>query len=413
MIKERNKIRLLIYSHDTFGLGHLRRCQTIAHSLVGHRADMSILILSGSPIIGSFDFRTRVDFVRIPGVIKLRHGEYTSLSLEMGIEETVALRAGLIKHTAEMFEPDLFLVDKEPLGLRGEVNETLLMLKSKGVPLILGLRDVLDEPGHLTEEWERKNALPALHRIYDQIWIYGLKSICDPLEGLNLPTNILDKAVYTGYLRRTWDMTLATPYVSENFESHKPYILVTTGGGGDGATLIDWVLRACEHDPTLEMQILLVLGPFMESKFQSGFMSRVQRLNNVHAITFDAHMEALFANASAVIAMGGYNTFCEVLSFDKPCAIVPRTVPRLEQYIRASRAQELKLSSMLLDDGERKPYEMANVIRQMPLQSRPSDTHIPGLLDGLSTINALVDSCINDQRVTSKETHPQKFNLIR
>src|SRR5215813_967441 len=81
--------RVLIYSHDTFGLGHLRRCRTIAHSLVEADKDLSVLILSGSPIIGSFDFRARVDFVRVPGVIKLRNGEYTSLSLHMHIEETL------------------------------------------------------------------------------------------------------------------------------------------------------------------------------------------------------------------------------------------------------------------------------------------------------------------------------------
>jgi predicted glycosyltransferase len=411
---ERRKFRLLIYSHDTFGLGHLRRCQTIAHSLVGHRADMSILILSGSPIIGSFDFRTRVDFVRIPGVIKLRHGEYTSLSLEMGIEETVALRAGLIKHTAQMFKPDLFIVDKEPLGLRGEINETLLMLKARGVPLILGLRDVLDEPGHLAEEWARKNAMPALRDLYDQIWIYGLKKICDPLEGLNLPDKILSKAVYTGYLRRSWDTTIALPYVSGNFEPHRPYILVTTGGGGDGATMIDWVLRAYEHDPTLNIQTLIVLGPFMQTKQQSGFMSRVQNLPNVHAITFDTHMEALFQHSTGVVAMGGYNTFCEVLSFDKPCVIVPRTVPRLEQFIRASRAQELGLSSMLLDDGERKPSEMASAIRRLQPQSLPSETHIPGLLDGLSTINALVDRWISNVpfKIKSSELNITELNPI-
>jgi predicted glycosyltransferase len=26
--------RILIYSHDSFGLGHLRRCRAIAHALV-------------------------------------------------------------------------------------------------------------------------------------------------------------------------------------------------------------------------------------------------------------------------------------------------------------------------------------------------------------------------------------------
>ena len=85
--------RILIYSHDSFGLGHLRRCRAIAHSLVARYKGVSVLILSGSPIIGSFDFRSRVDFVKIPGVIKLRNGEYTSLSLDIDIEHTVSLRA--------------------------------------------------------------------------------------------------------------------------------------------------------------------------------------------------------------------------------------------------------------------------------------------------------------------------------
>ncbi|MEE3287451.1 MAG: hypothetical protein VX249_04550, partial [Pseudomonadota bacterium] len=66
--------RILIYSHDTFGLGHLRRCRTIAHSLVEYFRGLKVLIVSGSPIIGSFDFKARVDFVRIPGVVKLRGG---------------------------------------------------------------------------------------------------------------------------------------------------------------------------------------------------------------------------------------------------------------------------------------------------------------------------------------------------
>ena len=44
--------RVLIYSHDSFGLGHLRRCRTIAHALVEKYKSLSVLIISGSPIIG-------------------------------------------------------------------------------------------------------------------------------------------------------------------------------------------------------------------------------------------------------------------------------------------------------------------------------------------------------------------------
>ncbi|WP_346432943.1 hypothetical protein [Breoghania sp.] len=127
-----DKPKILIYSHDSFGLGHLRRCRAIAHSLVGRISELSVLILSGSPIIGSFDFRARVDFVRIPGVIKLRNGEYTSLNLHIDIEQTLAIRSSIIEHTAQVYAPDIFLVDKEPTGLRGEVLPTLESLKKPG-----------------------------------------------------------------------------------------------------------------------------------------------------------------------------------------------------------------------------------------------------------------------------------------
>ena len=109
--RKRRPARVLMYSHDSFGLGHLRRCREIAHSLVESTSQLSVLILSGSPIIGNFDFRTRVDFVRIPGVIKLRNGDYTSLSLHLDIEETLELRESIIRHTADTFDPDLFIVD--------------------------------------------------------------------------------------------------------------------------------------------------------------------------------------------------------------------------------------------------------------------------------------------------------------
>jgi predicted glycosyltransferase len=171
--KREANARVLIYSHDTMGLGHLRRCRAIAHSLVRRYENLSVLILSGSPIIGSFDFRARVDFIRVPGVIKLRNGEYTTLNLDIDLEKTLSMRSSIIRHTADIFDPDVFIVDKEPLGLRGEVTDTLEMLKERGTRLVLGLRDVMDSPTLLAPEWQRKNAMPALRRLYDEIWICG------------------------------------------------------------------------------------------------------------------------------------------------------------------------------------------------------------------------------------------------
>lgn len=383
-MSERHK-RVLIYSHDTFGLGHLRRCRAIAHALVEENKDLSVLILSGSPIIGSFDFRARVDFVRVPGVIKLRDGEYTSLNLHIAIEETLEMRASIIQHTADIFDPDLFLVDKEPLGLRGEVEPTLDLLRRRGIPLVLGLRDVMDEPAQLEPEWSRKKSVPALKKYYDDIWIYGLPQICDPLAGIALPQSVRKRMTYTGYLKRSAQApSLRLPGLAD-----EPYLLVTPGGGGDGEALIDWVLSAYEHDPRLPCRALMVLGPFMQPELQAEFMARAARNRRVTVITFDAHMESLMAHAQGVVAMGGYNTFCEILSFDKRALIVPRTEPRLEQYIRAARAQELGLVRMLIDDDARDPYVMATALRHLPQQNQPSEIVVPGLLDGLQNVNRL------------------------
>ena len=94
--------------------------------------------------------------------------------------------------------------------------------------------------------------------------------------------------------------------------------------------------------------------------------------------------------AAGVVAMGGYNTFCEILSFDKKAIIVPRTKPRLEQFIRARAARNLGLIEMLDADRGRDPHAMATALRQLPQQGLPSDVVVPGLLDGLGNVWRLV-----------------------
>jgi predicted glycosyltransferase len=393
----RDHKRVLIYSHDTFGLGHLRRCRTIAHALVDADSSLSVLILSGSPIIGSFDFRSRVDFVRIPGVIKLRNGEYVSLNLHIDIEETLAMRSSIIRHTADIFDPDMFIVDKEPLGLRGEVRPTLDLLRERGTPLILGLRDVMDDPSALESEWERKHAIPALSDYYDEIWVYGLPEICDPLDGLDLPTSVRRRMVYTGYLRRQ-----APPAPMPVQYADLPddgFLLVTAGGGGDGDDLIDGVLAAYERHPDGLPPALFVFGPFMLPDHQAAFAARAARLPAVRTTTFEARLESLMARAAGVVAMGGYNTFCEILSFDKPGLIVPRTTPRLEQYIRARRAAELGLIAVLADHEGRDSRTMAAALLQLAQQPRPSAVVIPGLLDGTANVNRLAQKWLVEGRV--------------
>ena len=379
-----NEARALLYSHDTFGLGHLRRSRTIATALTEADPGLSALIVTGSPIAGRFDFAERIDHVRLPGVVKLPDGSYSSQNLSMTIDEMVCLRGGIIEATASSFAPDIAIVDKEPWGFRNELAGTLEALKARGTRLVLGIRDVLDDVESLSVEWARKNATKAIERFYDEIWVYGIPEICEPLEGLGLPQALLDRVRYTGYLRRTapdWPAETSTEIPDQ------PYVLVATGGGGDGEALVDWVLRAYEADTSLGAHALIVYGPFMKAKARSSFDDRVLALGDrVTSMSFHPRFERLLAGASGVVAMGGYNTFCEILSMDKPAIIVPRTEPRREQVIRAQSAERLGLLRMLLPerDGESAGV-MSEAIKALAYQRRPSQVKIDGLMDGLDT----------------------------
>jgi predicted glycosyltransferase len=277
------------------------------------------------------------------------------------------------------------------------------MLKERGTFLVLGLRDILDDPHLLGPEWRNKNVLPTLENLYDELWVYGLPQICDPLEGLNIPQSVQRKTVYTGYLQRKLREGAA---ISTDFpDLDRPYILVTAGGGGDGNVMLDWVLRAYENDPDLPVPGFFVFGPFLDPDLQASFNARIAQLPNVDSITFDTYPEALIANATAIVAMGGYNTFCEILSFDKRALIVPRTRPRLEQFIRASRSQEFGLVKMLVQeaiydvDVEAPDWRlMVTALRHLPQQGLPSEVILPGLLDGLDNVNRLTDIAIARRR---------------
>lgn len=397
--------KVLIYSHDTYGLGHLRRCRTIAHSLVKQYKGVSILILSGSALIGRFEFKARVDFVRIPGVIKLYNGDYTSMGLHIDLEETLSIRESIIFHTANSFKPDIFIVDKEPLGLKGEVKRTLNHLHKQGVHTVLGLRDVLDAPSLLEKEWQHKGITRSVIQQYDDIWVYGPDLMGNPLQGLPLADEIDQRGLFTGFLHRSLPQTMTAPL--DNLPSQ--YLLVTPGGGGDGVEMVEWLISAYEQaEAHLPWPAIIIAGPFMNSSKRQEFEERAKRLQRVTLLTFVNQLEHLMANAQAVVAMGGYNTFCEILSFNQRALLIPRKEPRLEQFIRAQKATEQGWTTMLDPSGLQAAdatAQMINALQALPNQARPHDRQAQTYLRGIATIQQRFAD-IMEQRGICLEPNP-------
>jgi len=345
MMSQEPPFNILMYSHDTYGLGHIRRSMAIASHLSD--SNTNILILTGSPIAGRFSFPSQVDFVRIPGMIKQKDGDYQSLSIRIGQEQALAIRTSLILAAAQSFQPDIFIVDKEPHGLKKEVLPTLEWLKEKSPRTIsiLGLRDILDDAQVIRDDWSERGIYPSLNHLYDEIWVYGDRDIYDAQKQYDIPRELDKKLFFTGYIPRARLHPDVRKKVRKKYRILKEdlFVLVTTGGGGDGSEMIDSFLDMHEYYPTsLPFKSLIVTGPFMPQELREQTRQRAKK-HGIKMLPFHPRAEELMKAADLVISMGGYNTICELLTHGTPALIIPRETPRREQLIRACCLKERKL----------------------------------------------------------------------
>jgi predicted glycosyltransferase len=328
---------ILMYSHDTYGLGHIRRTMAIASQLLGPR--INILILTGSPIAGRFSFPDRIDFVRIPGMIKKTNDEYLPLSIKINARHALDIRKNIITATAKTFQPNLFIVDKEPLGLKKEILPTLQWFKRcrPDTRSILGLRDVMDDADTVKKDWREKKVYEHLENLYSEIWIYGIQEFYNPITEYEIPESISRKMHFTGYIPRKIPGKDAVRNVKKELKlkNGEKLVVVTTGGGGDGYRVMDTFLSTLEsftNGPPFKS--VLITGPFMPKHERKDVFRRARRLG-VRTYHFYRQMEKIFAAADIVVSMGGYNTLCEILGQGTISLVIPRETPRQEQVIRA------------------------------------------------------------------------------
>jgi predicted glycosyltransferase len=338
-----------MYSHDTFGLGHIRRTMSIASSLRGPA--INIIILTGSPIAGRFAFPDQVDFVRIPGMIKKTNEEYLPLAIKINPKHALDIRKNIITSTAKTFQPHLFIVDKEPLGLKKEVLPTLQWLR-RNLPktkTILGLRDIMDDAAIVRRDWRKKGVYEILDELYSEIWIYGVQEFYDPILEYNISESISRKMHFTGYIHRRIPGSNAVRQTrkEQGVNKDEKLVVVTTGGGGDGYALMNAYLEMLESASNpLPFKSVLISGPFMPRRQRADIFQRAKRLG-ANCYRFYRWMEKIQAAADLVVSMGGYNTICEILSQGTVSLIVPRESPRREQLIRAQILQSKNLADYI------------------------------------------------------------------
>lgn len=386
--------RVMFYSHDTFGLGHIRRTQKIANAISAE--DKSILIACSSPMASSFSSRPGIEYLNLPGFVKQVSGEYLPRALNIPVEEFVGLRASLLLAAVKNFRPNILIVDKEPLGVKWELIPSLKYIKEEklGTQMVCGFRDILDEKEKIHEEWARKGILKGLEDYYDTLLVYGEKSNFDFVKEYSLPEQMSSKVVYTGYVQPKEN--LEREDFPLEFPKKQPVVTFTLGGGGDGWNFIDVYLKMLEQKLVPDdLNFVLLAGPFASVPLVERAKRLEREKTNFKVLEFTNNPQGLFEKSELVISMGGYNSVVELLHMKKYPLILPRVMPREEQLIRARVFREKGLCDYI-HPSELSAETLSQKIKEMVKIDR---TNIPSLsTNGLENVKRFIEETLECQK---------------
>jgi len=336
--------RVVLYSHDTMGLGHMRRNLLIAETLAGASLEATVLLICGAVQACALSLRPGIDCVTLPALRKQPNGAYDSRQLDLALSEVVALRTTTIRAAVKAFRPDLLVADNVPRGALGELQPTLDDLAARSVPCVLGLRDVLDDPLSVAREWRRARNERAIRDYYDAVWVYGDRTLYDVAAECGFAPAIRRKLSYLGYLDQRERFGCRTAAALEEPLPEGPFALCTVGGGQDGDRLAE--AFALARAPS-GVRRVIVSGPDMDAVGRERLHALARGDRALTVVDFVREPVNLVARAGCLVSMGGYNTVCEALSFRKRALIVPRVAPRREQLIRAERLRDRGLVDLL------------------------------------------------------------------
>jgi predicted glycosyltransferase len=403
-------MKIMVYSHDAFGLGNIRRMLSICEHLLVSIKDVSILVVSGSPMLQSFRLPQGLDYIKLPCLNRGESGDLAVKFLGTDFDTTVKLRSDLILAAATNFQPDILLVDKKPYGISGELQATVRYLRTTHPEskLVLLLRDILDRPEVIMPDWEKHGYQTAIEDDYDQVLVVGMPEIFDITREYQFSGTVTRKVRFCGYIRRSpGHKTTAEIRQELNLSAAQKLVLVTPGGGEDGYELIATYLQGLALlPPSEQLKTLIFTGPEMPEAKRQALISVAKNFPQVILEEFSDDMMSYVMAADTIVAMGGYNTICEILSAQRPAVIVPRIKPAQEQLLRAARMQQLGLFKAIHPDQVTPKTLIRTVLQQLQ-----QDELKPGLRLDLEALPRISKHLVRLTQKVSRPTTAARSNV--
>jgi len=398
-----------MYSQDSYGLGHLRRATTLANTLVSERPDVSVLLVVDSPVAPFFDLQDHIDFVKLPTVVKVGAGVFKPGRLLLSYGLVKAMRSTVIREVLTGFQPDLVLVDHMPGGANRDLVPALRLVRSLNQPtrVVLGVRDIIDNPSITCEVWRREGFYDTLKRYYDSVLIYGSPEIFPTASAYQIDEALPGGVRYCGYVCNM-DPVKSPETMRARLEiGDQPIIVVMAGGGADAFRLMQTYLEALPIvGNAVQANTVMVTGPFMAEEQRKALRDQARDCGVQLRTSIGDSLSHLNA-ADLVVSMAGYNTMSEILRFRKRAIIVPRQGPSAEQRMRATIFEERGLVHMI-DPLELSPARMAAAIVETMNSPAPLSWAGMPALHGISTVKNTLLSWLDEPQGATRSAAERK-----
>jgi predicted glycosyltransferase len=302
--------RILFYCHNAIGLGHVIRSLRIAGAAMSEGARCAIV--TGCRFLSTIDVDPRIEVEVLPPV-RLEEGGRPVPLVDDG-SDIIAVRGRRIVELIERWQPDAVVVDHHPLGLGGELVDTLVA--DNGTRFFLGIPYIEAIP---TRPFRNPRLQAALSRYRD------LLDYSDDGAGASVTLNGVT-ATRVGIVSKP-----PLPPVDDG----QKRVVALAGGGYGAADVYRIVINAMRELPSWRLRLLV--GPFGDNEA----VQALARERDGVEVWVSGTAEDAIRDATVVVARSGYNTSYTLVQSDRPVIFIPQRLAGDDQGSRAERLAAL------------------------------------------------------------------------
>lgn len=363
-------LRIAFYCHNTYGLGHVTRSLRIADAATALGAEC--MVITGCRHLSKLQCPAGV------GVHALSPAKLDVLGrplpMDDGTDDIVAHRAGQIMQFSRAWHPHAFLVDQHPLGLGGELKNTLLDESLNDMHVFWGLPYAEGVP---TRKYRDPSLALALSR-YECLLAYGDKSFEDIVMPFD-PEMLPPRVEYTGIIA-------SKPQIARSTKRDR--LVVLCGGGFGASEFYQLILNAFKL--SINYSIRIIAGPASDEQ-RLRELAQSYGAEILSGVTLDQSLE----NAAAVISRVGYNTAFHLIQTELPLIFIPQELGHDDQPNRASKLSKFHNVWVVREKDDNFTAEL-NFLTKIALQAEHTPRRVPLQLDGPSRAAEILNRISNN-----------------